>query len=137
MGWRAAEPHGGNRRANRLRCGGRGSPRNQRKRRNASVARNAAPTAIGDGINNAHTGVLQDASRAVTPTQNTADRLKNTPSRNAQRRLRNNFALGSAAALSFSAIMSDHSAAVSTPRWVKERQASGLLVRVLIYFAVP
>jgi len=81
-------------------------------------------------MNNAQNGVSHADSRPVTPIQNTDDTVKNTPSRNAQRRLRNNFARGSAAALSFSAITSDHSAAVSTPRCTNERQASGLLARV-------
>src|SRR5688500_14196755 len=86
-------------------------------------------------MNSAHTGVLHDASSAVTPTQNTDETAKNTPSRSAMRRLRSNLARGSAAACSFSATTSDHSAAVSTPRCTNDRQASGLLAGV--FTAIP
>src|SRR4029078_11512865 len=96
---------------------------------------NAAPTAIGAGMNSAQTGVLHDASRAVTETQTTHDTVKHSPSRSAQRRLRINLARGSAAALTFSASTSDQSAAVSTPRWTSVRQASGRPAREFI--AIP
>src|SRR3954454_22567132 len=83
-------------------------------------------------MNSAHAGVLHDARRAVAETQNTHDTAKNTPSRSAHRRLRINLARGSAAALSFSATMPDHSAAVSTPRCTSVRQASGRPAREFI-----
>src|SRR5262249_28127910 len=134
IGWRAAEPHGGNRRPAR-RSGGSGSPRNQRYRRKDNVARNAAPTAIGEGMNSAHTGGLHDASSAVTPIQNRDATVKNTPSRNARLRLRISLARGSLAALSFSANTSDHSAAVSTPRCTSVRHASDRPARV--FTALP
>src|SRR5689334_5627272 len=81
-------------------------------------------------MNSAHAGVLHDASNAVTATQNRLDTVKNTPSRSAHRRLRISLARGSAAALSFSDTTSDHSAAVSTPRWTSVRHASGRPARV-------
>src|SRR6185503_13722938 len=83
-------------------------------------------------MNSAQTGVLHDASRAVTETQTTHDTVKNSPSRSAHRRLRINLARGSAAALSFSASTSDQSAAVSTPRCTSVRQASGRPAREFI-----
>ena len=86
-------------------------------------------------MNSAHTGVLHDANSAVTPTQNTDETVKNSPSRSAHRRLRINLARGSAAALSLSANTSDHSAAVSTPRCTRVRQASGRPVRE--FTAIP
>src|SRR3954464_15816098 len=81
-------------------------------------------------MNIAHTGVLHDANRPVTPTQNTHETVKNSPRRSAHRRLRINLARGSAAALSFSASTSDQSAAVSTPRCTSVRHASGRPARV-------
>ena len=79
-------------------------------------------------MNNAHAGVLQVASSTVTPTQIRLDTAKNNPSRSAHLRLRSCFARGSAAELSFCANTSDISAAVSIPRCISDRQASGLLV---------
>nr|CRL56329.1 hypothetical protein CPGR_03645 [Mycolicibacterium fortuitum subsp. fortuitum DSM 46621 = ATCC 6841 = JCM 6387] len=77
-----------------------------------------------------HTGVLHDASSAVTSTQNPLDRVKNTAKRSAHRRLRNSFARGSAAALSFSVSAPDRSAAVSIPRCTNDFQTSGRPVLV-------
>ena len=113
----------------RERCAGSGDAFSQRYRRKNSVAGNAAPAAIRPVISSTHTGVLHDASTAVTTAQNPHATVKNSPSRSAQRRLRINLARGSAAALSFSASTSDNSAAVSTPRCSNERQASGRLAR--------
>ena len=41
------------------------------------MARNAAPSAIGDGISSAQAGVLHEASKTVTPTQNADETVKN------------------------------------------------------------
>src|SRR3984893_5039736 len=73
IGCRAADPHGGSRRPALDRLGGNREPSNQRERRTDNAARNAAPAAIGAGMNSAHTGVLHDASNAVTSTQNTQE----------------------------------------------------------------
>ena len=84
-------------------------------------------------MKSAHAGVFQTASNAVTPTQNTEETVKNSPRRNAHRRLRSSLARGSAAALSFCATTSENSAAVSTPRCISERHASGLLLSTLFH----
>ena len=135
IGWRAAEPQGGSRRPDTGRSAGSGIALSHRYRSHNSVAGKAAPAATAPVMINTHTGVLHDAKTAVTATQKPVATVKNTPSRSAQRRLRNSLARGSEAALSLSAIAPDTSAAVSMPRCRKDRAVSGRLVLVaMVHF---
>ena len=83
-------------------------------------------------MNSAQTGVLHDASRDVTETQTTHDTEKNSPSRSAHRRLRNNLGPWIRCRIELLRQDVDKSAAVSTPRCTSERQASGRPAREFI-----
>jgi hypothetical protein len=65
---------------------GSGDLFNHRYLANSKVAGKAAPAAIDPVMSNAHTGVLQVASSAVTDIQKAQAKAKNAAPRSAQRR---------------------------------------------------